>query len=446
MRIGPCGTDGSTELVTMQTPYNVLVFPGGTEIGLEIWKSLADCKEVNLFSASANVINHAPFVFANHFTVPFIHEENCIEELNQIIVNNKISHIFPAFDDIIVFLARNAEKLKAKIISSPLQTCLTTRSKKETYRLLEKDIPTPAIFDGISEVKRYPVFVKPDRGQGSQGACLVRSKLQLVERLSEQQDEDLIISEYLEGKEYTIDCFTDREKGLLFCGGRERIQTKNGISVSSKVVESNKFHELASKIAAKLEFHGAWFFQLKEDSVGVLNLLEIGPRIAGTMALHRALGINFSLLSLYENERKDLLIMKNPLDIEINRALTNRYKHNLPYNLVYVDLDDTLIIRDKLNLNLIRFLYQCLNKNVKIILITKHRNNLDQTLKKYRIADLFDEIIHVAEFDEKYKRLQSSMEAIFIDDSFSEREKVAHHTSSMTFDSSMLELLAEEMS
>jgi carbamoyl-phosphate synthase large subunit len=41
---------------------NVFIFPGGTEIGLEINKSLRHCIEVQLFSAGLSVSNHAPYV------------------------------------------------------------------------------------------------------------------------------------------------------------------------------------------------------------------------------------------------------------------------------------------------------------------------------------------------------------------------------------------------
>lgn len=51
---------------------SVLVFPGGTEIGLEIWRSLKDCKEIRLYSAGSEVSNHAPYVFARHFNLPSV--------------------------------------------------------------------------------------------------------------------------------------------------------------------------------------------------------------------------------------------------------------------------------------------------------------------------------------------------------------------------------------
>ncbi len=45
---------------TSLTKWRVLVFPGGTEIGLEVGRALASCKEVELFSAG--LPNSAPAI------------------------------------------------------------------------------------------------------------------------------------------------------------------------------------------------------------------------------------------------------------------------------------------------------------------------------------------------------------------------------------------------
>ena len=47
-----------------------------------------------------------------------------------------------------------------------------------------------------------------------------------------------IVCEYLPGEEYTVDCFSDREHGLLFAGARVRRRTRNGISVNTAPVAS----------------------------------------------------------------------------------------------------------------------------------------------------------------------------------------------------------------
>jgi len=425
----------------MMKVYNVLVFPGGTELGLEIHKALCYCKNVNLFSAGLNISNHAPFVFSNFFSIPIIDDPSWINRLNEIIVENEIDYVFPAYDNIIVALAQNKEKVRAKIIIPPLETCLITRSKLETYRFLENVIPVPIIYNDKENIKQFPVFVKPEKGQGSEGTHVVYNRDSLMQIMNTA--ENSIILEYLPGKEYTIDCFSDRSAGLLFCNGRERIRTRSGISMGSQLVQNDLFFTYAKAILNKMTLYGAWFFQLKEDCNGIYKLLEVAPRIAGTSALNRVLGINFPLLSIYEQERIPIEIMSNKVDVRIDRALINRFIHDIRYSVVYIDLDDTLIVRGKLNLVIMRFLYQCLNNHVRIILITKHSFNIDTTLRTYRLENLFDNIIKIDMSDKKVNYINEK-DAIFIDDSFTERKEVHERHGIPTFDCSMLEMLNDE--
>jgi len=424
----------------MEKTRKVLIFPGGTEIALEIWKSLKDCKEIMLYSAGADVSNHAPYVFSRHFIVPSVHDPKWLDDLNQVIVEHGIDYVFPAHDDVIVALAQNAGRIKARIVSSPLETCLVARSKFQTYRVLADVVPVPKLYENIETIDQYPVFVKPDKGQGSQHTHIVE-KNQLYQLLKEEKQ--YILLEYLPGREYTVDCFSDRKKGLLFCGGRERIRTRSGISMNSRPVYNSLFEDYAKAISKKLVFHGAWFFQLKEDQYGLLKLLEIAPRIAGTMAVHRVLGVNFALLSIYEQEGLPIEILSNEVDIEIDRALINRYKHSIKYSAVYVDLDDTLIRNAKVNTTLIRFLYQCVNSGVRIVLLTKHVADVSHTLHKHRLSELFDEIIRLEPSDSKADYIREA-DAILIDDSFSERKAINERLGILTFDCSMIEMLIDE--
>lgn len=422
--------------------FRVLVFPGGTEIGLEINNALRCCKEVQLFSAGLAISNHASYVFSEHAEVPSIDRPGWLEVLNEIIVRQGINYIFPAYDDVIVALAENADRVRATIVTSPLETCLITRSKSRTYQTLRDIVPVPRVYEPSGPIDRFPVFVKPDKGQGSQNTHLVRDNEQLAAVL--RRDTTALVLEYLPGEEYTIDCFSDRNDGLLFCAGRERTRTRSGISMNSHVVSVPEFRDFAMAINRHLKFHGAWFFQLKKDVSNQLKLVEIGPRIAGTMALHRVLGVNFPLLSLYEQKRMPIRIMTNSLKVDIDRALVNRYHHNLRYATVYVDLDDTLIFRGAVNTKLVAFLYQCTNEGKKLVLLTRHTMDIEQTLLRYRLSGLFDEIVHVPPRPACKSQYIREKYAILIDDSFSERYASHAELGLPTFDCSMLEMLMDD--
>jgi len=414
----------------------VLVFPGGTEIGLEIWSALRDCKDVELVAAGVEVASHAPYVYPAFHVLPGVYEKGWLPELNRLVREMRIDYIFPAHDDVIFALAQYAHELLAPAIMSPAETCHITRYKSKTYETLRGVVPVPRMYCDPSEVDAFPVFCKPDRGQGSFRARYIDSREQLAADFS---GDDLIL-EYLPGTEYTVDCFSDRDRGLLFVGGRERERVRNGIAVVTRPIEDPAFEAYARAISERLPMHGAWFFQLKRDWEGRLKLLEVGPRIAGSMALYRVTGVNFPLLSLYEHRRLPIRILRNPGNVQLNRALINRYRHDVVYDSVYVDLDDTLILRGVVNARLVALLYQCLNRGAKLVLLTRHAGNVDETLKRYRLAQLFDEVIHLSEGQSKADAIRDRS-AIFIDDSFSERLRVHDATGIPTFDCSMIEML-----
>jgi carbamoyl-phosphate synthase large subunit len=166
--------------------------------------------------------------------------------------------------------------------------------------------------------------------------------------------------------------------------------------------------------------------------------------VAGTSALHRVLGVNFPLLSLYEHLRMPVALAPNDIAVRLDRALVNRYQHDLEYGHVYVDLDDTLLVGDAVNTRLVAFLYQCVNAGRRIVLITRHARDVDETLARHRLAGLWDEVVHIT--DERVEKADHIGEgdAILIDDSFRERRTAHERLGIATFDSSMIELLIDE--
>lgn len=411
-----------TENFPLEGLKNVLVFPCGSEIGLEINRSLANSIHFKVFGVSS-VDDHGRFVYKNYIPdFPFVDSDDFIDKLNQVIERYKIDFIFPAHDSVVLKLAQNIDKIAANVITSSLGTCEICRSKTKTYKVLEGVIKTPKVYSVNDKNIDYPIFIKPDVGQGSKGAKRINTAGELEAAYLENSQ--IVISEYLPGKEYTVDCFTNRQGELLFAQGRERARISNGISVNSMPVQDSRFQEIALKINSVLKFQGVWFFQLKQRSDNELVLMEVAPRIAGTMGLYRGLGINFAQLSLFDAMGVEVSIQPNNFSIEIDRALFSRYKTNLKYNTVYVDLDDTLIVNENVNAELMKLLYQEKNHKKKIILISKHSGNIESTLKKFNISfGLFDEIIHLERNQNKCDFVKYK-NAIFIDDSFNERLSV----------------------
>ena len=425
--------------------WRVLVFPGGTENGLEVHRALRYCKEVKLFSVSSSVSNHAPFVYDTNHVIGDVRGDAWVDELNRLVLENQIDFIFPTNAYVIDGLIRERNRIAARIVLSDSDVIQTTRSKTKTAAMFRDIISVPRSYRDPSEVDSFPVFIKPDNAYGAQGALRSDNKVHLDEVL--RQSPEVLIQEFLPGREYSVDCFSTRKGQLLFCEGRERVRIRMGTTFSGVLAgESfNKtFRHIGEQILARLPLRGAWFFQMKENHRGELCLLEIEARIAGTMALNRVRGVNFPLLSLYDFADSDVSLSVNNYSVSIDRALLNRYRHSVEFDVVYVDLDDTIVVKNRLNTELVRFLYQCVNQNKRIVLISKSLEKDPMAyLRRWRIDGLFDEIHWLREEESKSLYIKDR-KSIFIDDSFSERAEVHKVHRIPTFDGSMIEMLISD--
>jgi hypothetical protein len=372
------------------------------------------------------VHDHGEFTYAVHRDgVPFVDHPDFIRAINALIRKDDIRIIFPAHDSVILKFAQNLDRLGCDVVGSPPETCEITRSKKKTYAHFRSDgIRTPAVYDPNSDipVSSFPLFLKPDAGQGSKGVVLARDQRDV--RYHTAKDPSLLILEYLPGEEYTVDCFTDYTGSLLFCEGRTRSRIINGISVRTSPVQRPEFADFAHQINRSLRMNGAWFFQLKRAADGSLALLEIAPRIAGASAVNRVRGVNLPVLSYYNQMKLPVRVECNGFDVTLERSWSNRYKTTFEFGHIYVDFDDCVCSDDgKANPDVVRLLYQCLNSGKRLHLLSKHAGDLAKQLSYLRLGQLFDTCTVIGKHDKKSNYIIHK-DAIFIDDSFAERSDV----------------------
>lgn len=399
---------------------NVLVFPCGSEIGLEVFYSLNNQKNINLYGASS-VDDHGKFVYNNYISnVPFINEKNFVDHIKKLRKQYNIDYIYPCLDSAINVLKSNEDKIGCTVLSSPEHTVSICFEKLKTYKFFKNKINTPEVYFDLTQLE-YPVFSKPNIGARSINAY----KINCPEDLNYYKNKypNNIILEYLPGEEFTVDCFTDKKRNLLYVQPRKRSRVNNGISVGTKFFDDKKIFDIAKVINDSLIFNGSWFFQLKIDKNNNYSLLEIAPRIAGSSMINRLIGVNFPYLNIL-NEIGEVSILKNSFNLQTSRSLNTLVKLDIEYKNIYVDFDDTLIINNKVNTTLMSFIYKCLNNNKNVILITKHEHDIFDSLKKYKInKEIFYNIIQIKKNEPKSKYIKSN-NSIYIDDSFSERKEV----------------------
>ena len=412
--------------------YNVLVFPCGTEIANEVINSLVNHKYFKLLFASSEGTSYCNFRGKEISILPYVTDENFSNELNNIISNKQIDFIIPAHDDVAFALSQIETKLEAKVIGQSKDVNDIVRFKDVTYKHFSNILPLGKVFDAEPQNDEFPIFVKPKKGQGSFNSLKLNTLDEYNSFFNQNKLDDFVIMENLSGQEFTIDCFSDNGN-VLYAGARTREKKTRGISIQSTFISDNslneQFKKYANIISENLIMHGVWFYQMKFDKNQELKLLEIGPRVSGTMMLNRARGVNFIELALYQKLGFDVEVVFNDIEISLARALVPIYKHNINYDNLYIDFDDTLLLEEKLiNPELIKLIFQAKNKEKKVYLITKNKKfNLAKTLHKFGITNIFDEIIHIHENENKIDYMK--INSILIDDSFAERKeaKLAGH-------------------
>lgn len=424
---------------------NVLIFPCGAENAIEIYKSLRHNLHFNVYGMSGKK-DHGCYIYNEENYIEgnfYVSDVNFLSLFNSILEKYKIDIIIPTHDTVALFLAKNKDKIKSKVMVSEYKTALIAREKKLTFELFEKKWYCPKIYKNINEKLEFPIFLKPNIGEGAKGTFKISSQVEL-DKLNLNY-ENMVISEYLPGEEITVDCFTNRFSELLFVGPRTRNRIQMGIAFNSKSLElTEEIFKIAKDINESLNLRGPWFFQLKKDKNKNWKLMEISVRQAGTMGLYRQLGINFALLGLFDLLDKDIKILKNNIEIELDRYLKAEYKINYRYKNVYVDFDDTLIVNNKVNTDLMKFIYQCINKKINVFLITKHINDIKESLKKYKISkDIFNEIFLLKDEEKKSLYIDKD-ESIFIDNYFLEREEVLKSLNIPVFNVDAIEALISE--
>lgn len=426
---------------------NVLIFPAGAENAIDIYDALKFNLHFNVFGASGKS-DHCEYIYPKERLFIgnlYIEEENFIENFNKILEKFDIDYVIPTHDTVSLFLTQYYSKINANIICSPYETTKIAENKELTYEKLKDYEFYPKVYLSGDKIDNYPVFLKPYVGAGGKGTYIANNKEDLDDIL--KKDSNLLITEYLPGEEYTVDCFTNKDGELLFVGPRTRERITMGISFrSNRVFKNDEFINIANKLNEIFRLRGSWFFQVKENEYGHMKFMEFSVRHAGTMAFYRQLGVNFAALSLFDAMGYDVKIIFNDYNLTLDRCIKSSYSLDYIYDKLYIDYDDTLIVNGKVNTNLIKLIYQSINLGKKIILLTKHAYVLEESFKKYRLnKELFDEIVLIEPTRKKADYIEGK-NSIFIDNHFPERLDVKESCNIPVFDVDALECLIDSKS
>ena len=141
----------------------------------------------------------------------------------------------------------------------------------------------------------YPVIVKPRRGSGSRGVDVVASAPDLIGR---GLSDDMMVQELLPGEEYSVDVLADPSGRVHAAVPRVRARVDSGVSVAGYTVVDPELQIFATRVVEALGLPYVSNVQIRRDRLGRPALLEINPRVPGSLALTVAAGVDMARLAI----------------------------------------------------------------------------------------------------------------------------------------------------
>ena len=317
---------------------------GGAPGAAGIIHCLSNEGSVHIMAADAkdNVVGKW---LADDFTViPHAGDPRFCDTILSICRDNNIHVVLPLVTAELIPLASRLNEFElagARIPVSPASSLEIANNKSRLYEFLQwRDIPLPSFrvvenieqFDKAVEELGYPeknVCIKPSVSNGSRGFRVISSRINELDLLLNQKPDntfitlrdirrilssaafpEMLLSEWLPGDEYSVDCLANHGNCILAIP-RLRKRMIGGISVEGSFVNHEGIIAYCNKIIGELKLHGNIGIQVKQSEKNEFLILEINPRLQGSVSAALGAGINFPSLAI----RQELGLAISPSEL-----------------------------------------------------------------------------------------------------------------------------------
>lgn len=281
-----------------------------------------------------------------YYKVPRGNDPSYVEALLDICRSEKVDILLPIMSVELNSLALNRERFKQigtiVSVSEPEPLTIANNKLKLFNFMTMHHIPCAnysavhslAEFEQEIHKMGYPhkcICVKTVDGSGSRGFRILdehRSKLdsflndkptsayltfsEMKSILSEADIfPELMLMEYLPGREYTVDLLADHGK-VLYSGCRMSLHMDNSIMIDGVVVDNKEINLLCNEVVSRLGLDGNIGFDLREKEDGTPVIMECNPRITAGIPTFYAAGLNLPYLNVKRilNERLPVCSLK----------------------------------------------------------------------------------------------------------------------------------------
>ncbi len=221
-------------------------------------------------------------------------------------MSNKVDQIFLFADEEILNLSNNRNSMRNvinKILISPTQTISLCNDKLKLKKKLKNKINFPKTYG-------KKIIIKPKIGRGSKNQLVINNNKKFLKIF--KNNNFFFVEEFIDGKEYTIDCVFDKKNKLVFALPRERV-VKSNLSIVGKIEKNTKIIKFVNKLSKEIKFIGNVNIQVIVDSKNKIFLTDINPRVSGSIIFSIKSGFNPFILANKILSNKKTVVPKNIL-------------------------------------------------------------------------------------------------------------------------------------
>ncbi len=312
--------------------FNVLLTGSGAPGTKGTVYSLKKMKKLNLIvGVDKNNILSTDKICNKFYKIPSTEDKDYLKQLLNISKINNINLILPQTTKENVFLSNNKNYFKKnniEILTSNYQSIKVANDKYNTNKELQKlGFKTPKIIkistrdEVIENLKffQYPskkIVLKPRNSFGKRGFLILSEKkivfknfinekdyqlttnIETFKKLFPKKLPDMLMMEYLPGKEYSVDMYVGKKQ--IFSIPRVRKTIRSGISHSTYLEKNNYLIRLSTLFARYINYQGILGMQFKENFNGKPMILECNPRVQGSMVISTISGANLIKMAIEE--------------------------------------------------------------------------------------------------------------------------------------------------
>lgn len=266
----------------------VLLLTYGNESSLEFAQSVNELAQHELYGCHYDTINPGRAYLNKNYIFqcpnPFSDATQFLKWLNNFIVVHSMERVVLTNCKMLKFLYDNWDAITHKdlyMVAGPegLEPCLF---KRALYEMLP-DI-SPRVYANFEDAREGDsLFVKPSHGSSAEGARQGRNTKEFWSTVKT----DEVVTEYLPGEEFTVDCVSTPEGKLLDWNVRVRSRVRDGITSYGRSAPErwDELGDLVTVISERLNLPYFWFAQFKLDASGQPKLLEVNCRISGSFCI-----------------------------------------------------------------------------------------------------------------------------------------------------------------